>query len=166
MITDNFKDVFKTIVDEVRKEYDPTNNLKPYLQFGLYSDLIEVLKIKDNNQIGKYPLIWLVWENSNNQQRWIDPYVYSISPRVFICDLATQDDNSDERYDNVISPILNPLFDLFIQEMKYCPYIEFPALNPYRLNDLPVGQLSSDSGTFDFISAKEINFQDLLIYKN
>ena len=162
----NFKDIFKLVVDEVRKEYDPTNNLRPYFQFGLYADLIENLNIKDNNQVEKYPLIWLVWEKVNNQQQWIDPNIYSIAPRVFICDLAVQDDNTDERYDHNFDTVINPLFDLLISEMQYAPNVEFPPGYSYSMNDLPDGQLDNNSGIPDFVSAKEINFQKLFIYKN
>jgi hypothetical protein len=159
----NFKDIFKTVVDNVKPSYDPANNLQPYFQFGLYSDLIEALNIKDNNQIGKYPLIWLVWEKSDNQQQWIDPYIYSITVRVFICDLAVQDDNTDERYTNVF-PALNRIFDLLIEELRYAPDMGFKDFS-YTLNDLPACQLDGSSGIPDFISAKEVSFKNIYVYK-
>jgi hypothetical protein len=159
----NFKDLFKTVVDNVRLEYDPTNGLQPYFQFGLYSDLIEALNIKDNNQIGKYPLIWLVWEKSDNQQQWIDPCLYSISVRVFICDLAVQDDNTDERYTNVY-PALNSIFEMLNKELKYSPQMGFEKDYSYTLNDLPACQLDGSSGIPDFISAKEVNFKNIYVY--
>jgi len=162
----NFKDIFSLVVDEVRKEYDPTKGLQPYFQFGLYSDLIESLNIKDNNQIEKYPLIWLVWESANNQQQWIDPYIYTISPRVFICDLAVQDDNTDERYTHNFDTVIDPLFELLIKELMYAPNVEFPTAYNFLTNDIPDGKLDSGSGIPDFVSAKEINLKNLIIYKN
>ena len=159
-----FPDVFKAVVDQVRLEYDRSNNLLPNFMFGSYSDLVEKCKISDNNQVDKYPLVWLVWDNIDDTQKWIDPYIYSVSAHVFILTSTDQDDNTEQKFDNVFEPILYPLFYCLVEYLKYAPNVEFQAGYEYPVTEHPFW--SQGSGSFDFLSALEINFQKLTIFKD
>src|SRR5665647_998067 len=76
-----FPDVLKDVVTEVRARYDLVNNVTPYFGFGSFDDLRALVKVKDNNQIDKYPLVWLIW-NGDNQAKWFDPCAYRLSASV------------------------------------------------------------------------------------
>jgi hypothetical protein len=159
-----FPDVFKEVIDAVRLRYDLTSNLAPYFAYGTYSELLELCKIKDNNQIVKYPLVWLVWDKSENQQKWTEECLYNIAPHVFICTMTNQDYMTDDHYTNTIKPILYPIFDLLLSEMGYHKYFSLGNDFRYPVNDHPFW-LNNDAGNFDILSAIEIKFENLLMIK-
>ena len=161
----HFPKIFGEVLSEVRSEYDPANQLKPYYEYGTYLELLEACKIKDNNQEAKYPLIYLVWERGENEKRFIDPYIYTISPRVFICDFAQGDDSSDQRYTDVIETVLHPLFEILLSEMGYHPNIELGSDFRYPTTDHPFW-LNNADGSFDDLSAVEIKLENLLMLKS
>ncbi|MBE3086893.1 MAG: hypothetical protein IMZ64_11830 [Bacteroidetes bacterium] len=160
-----FPDVFKEVVDSARLSNDPANNLLPYYAYGTYLELLELCKIKDNNQIEKYPLVWLVWDNAENQQKYIEPYLYNITPRVFICSLTRTDFTSDEHYTNTLKAVLYPIFELVMSEMGYHANISLGADFRYMVNDHPFW-LNNDAGQLDVLSAIEIKFENVLMIKS
>lgn len=155
-----FPDVFKDVVTEVRARYDLTNGVQPYFGFGTYEDLREYVKVKDNNQIEKYPLVWLLW-NGDNVAKWFDPCGYNLSVSAVICDMADQDKSTEERYTN-LKAILYPISDLLIDELQYSIHID-SGFN-YSVIDHPFASNNMD-GSFDILSAIEIKLENLLIYQ-
>jgi len=160
----DFPAMLGQVVAEVRKEYDQAN-LAPYFGYGTYFELMEMCKVKDMNQQVKYPLIWLVWEAEEDKLNWIDPYIYTVAPRVYICSFAGVDDSTEQRYANVINPTLYPIFDLLIDELGYHPNIVLGSDFTYPVNDHPFW-LRNDAGAFDDLSAIEIKFENLQMFKN
>ncbi|MBV5335113.1 MAG: hypothetical protein JZU49_04835 [Sulfuricurvum sp.] len=160
----HFPKIFSEVVSEVRNEYDPTNQLQPYFEYGTYFELMEACKIKDDNQVENYPLIYLVWERGENEKKWIDPCIYTISARVFICALAERDDTSDDRYTNTIEPILYPIFDTLLSELGYHGNIELNSDFTHQVTDHPFW--TNTDGTFDDLSAIEIRLENLLMLKS
>jgi len=159
-----FPAILGEVIAEVRKEYD-ANNLSPYFGYGTYFELMEMCKVKDMNQQLKYPLIWLVWEAEEDKQSWLDPYMYKVAPSVYICDFANTDDLTDQRYINVINPVLYKIFDILISELGYHPNINIDSEFSYTAIDHPFW-LCNDAGAFDDLSAIEIKFENLLMIKN
>jgi hypothetical protein len=160
-----FPDLFKEVVEASRLRNDLTNNLHPYYCYGTYLELLELCKTKDNNQIEKYPLVWLVWDNAENTQRWIEECLYNISPRVFICTLTNRDFTTEQHYTNTLKAVLYPIFELLLSEMGY--HKNFSLLSDFRypVNDHPFW-LNNDAGQLDILSAIEIKFENLLMIKN
>lgn len=157
----DFPAIFGEVVAEVVKEY----NLNLYYEFGSYLELMEKCKIKDNNQLEKYPLIWLVWDGAmDSQQKWTDPYLYTISPKVFICHWTMKDNNTDQRYSQTINPVIYPIFDILISELGYHQNININSSFTYPVTDHPFW-LNNEAGEFDTLSAIEIKLENLLIIK-
>jgi hypothetical protein len=160
-----FPKIIGEVIDKVKAEYDPSNMNCPYYEYGTYKELLVACNIKDNNQIEKYPLIWLVWERGENEKKWIEPYIYTISPRLYICTRANIDDTSDQRFTNTIEPVLFPVFETFISELGYHPNIELNADFTYQVTEHPFW-LNATEGTFDILSAIEIKLNNLLMLKS
>lgn len=164
-MTDNFKyfpRILSEVVDQVKLQI--STRYAPVYEYGNYFELMEACQIKDINQIQKYPLIWLVWDHTENTGKWIDPYIYQCSPRVFIATLTDKDWTSKQRYSGTFEPVLSPLFDLLIEEMNYHEAIGTLKEMAYQVNDHPFW-LNNTEGSFDILSAIEIKFENLLIYK-
>jgi hypothetical protein len=159
-----FPQIFGEVVSEVRKVYDQKDSPEPRYEYGTYLELIEACKLKDSNQIEKYPLIWLVWDKDENQQKWIDPCIYSVSPRVFIIASTGADYTTAERYENTIEPILQPIFVILLNELQHHGNISHPLTFNYPSTDHPFW-LNNADGTFDCLSAIEIKFEELNLYK-
>ena len=157
-----FPRLFEEVIEEVRKEYD---SIYPLFEYGTYLELIEKCTVKDNNQQSKYPLVWLVWDQNENQQKWIEPYIYTISPRVFICSLAERDNNTEERYTAPLESVLYPIFEILLSELSYHPNIVLGSDFAYPVNDHPFW-LNNTEGNFDHLSAIEIKFENLQMFKN
>jgi len=160
-----FPDVFEEVVVAARARYDLVNNLLPYYEYGTYLELLEACQIKDNNQVAKYPLVWLVWDVNENQQRWIETNIYNISPMVFICNLTNKEYTTAERYTNTLKAILYPIFELLLSELGYHRNFELGSDFRYPVNDHPFW-LNNDVGTLDILSAIEIKFENLLMIKS
>lgn len=157
-----FPDVFKEVVDKVRLRYNQT---APFFEYGTYLELMEICQRKDNNQIAKYPLIWLVWDSKENSESWLDPCMYNISPLVFICDSSKIDDGTAERYTNTLKVTLYPIFDLLLDELGYHDNISLGSDFKHTVKDHPFW-LNETDGSFDTLSAIEIKLENLLILKN
>jgi hypothetical protein len=165
-MTTNFKHfpaLFGEVVDQVKLKYK-SSRLTPSFEYGTYFELMELCQTKDNNQQQKYPLIWLVWERGENEKKWVDDVIYSISPRVFICTFAQKDDTSAMRYENAINPVLHPMFDALIYELFYHPNMELGDDFKYNVSDHPFW-LNNADGTFDILSAIEIKFENIYTYQ-
>lgn len=160
-----FPQVFKEVVEAARLRYDLTNNLLPYFEYGTYLELLEQCQIKDNNQVAKYPLVWLVWDTNENQQKWIETHIYNISPRVFICDLTSKDYTTQQRYTNTLEAILYPIFDLLLSELGYHKNFSINSEFRYPVNDHPFW-LNNADGSLDVLAAIEIKFENLLMIKS
>jgi hypothetical protein len=158
-----FPDVFSEVVDRARLKYDPAN-LAPYYNYGTYLELLKLCKVKDNNQLQIYPLVWLVWDNNENQIKYPEPYLYTIAPRVFICDLTSQDYTTEQHYTNVLKAILYPIFEQMMVAMSYHENFSLGTDFRYLVSDHPFW-LNNDAGQLDVLSAIEIKFENVLMIK-
>lgn len=165
-----FPRVFGDVVTAVRAEYDVTNNIKPVYEFGTYDELVTVSKLKDDNDIVKYPLVWLVWDARENTESWKYLTDYSVSPRVFICVETDSNYRSEQRYSENLEGILFPIWELIKIKMRDNSNIDFlPPYNFSKNDHLYWGEsigMSKDKNIlFDTLDAIEINFNELGIYK-
>jgi len=160
-----FPQLLGEVVDMVRAEYDPTDGLLPYYSYGTYLELLERCKVMDNNQVEKYPLIWLVWDGNDNQIKWTEPYIYSYSPTVYIIGTTKDEYTTEERYENTLGLILYAIFDLLVDNITYHKNISYPDSFKYPVNDHPFW-LNNAEGTFDVLSAIQVKFEELTMYKD
>lgn len=175
-----FPRVFGDVMTAVIAEYDPVNSLKPVYEFGTYLELTKQAAIRDRNIAAgkvevKYPLVWLVWEASENTKTWTDDSKYNINPRIFICTHTNSDYRSEQRYTENFEAILYPIWDLIHKEMKQNDNIGlFTAKNfsdsehLYWGDKIGVsrdGTLKKSNVLFDTLDALEVKFNDLEIYK-
>jgi len=160
-----FAQIIGEVVASVRARANQSDPLAPYFQYGTYMELVESCQVKDNNQGSKYPLVWLVWDSSENSKKYIEPYMYAMNARVFIIHTANIDDTTDERYTAPIESILYPIFELFVDEIGYHPNISIEADYRYPVSDHAFW-LNDAEGTFDVLSAIEIKLENLLMVKS
>jgi len=157
----HFPDVFSELITAIKLRYVSDGPTISY-EYGTEAEFIAQCVIKDNNQLDKYPLVWLVWDPKENQQVYTDPCIYSIVPRVFICSLTNQDDTTVQKYEHTLKAVLYPIFDLLVDEMAYHANIELDPNFKYTVNDHPYWTNATDQFP-DFLSAIEIKFENLLI---
>jgi hypothetical protein len=159
-----FPEVFRTIVAKVADRLPSVTQQVLNFEYGTYAELLEKLVIKDNNQNPKYPLIWLSWEPTENQAKWIDPNIYTISAHIFICDFVDRDAMTEERY-AVTGQHLYSILELLYDEMQNCINIGVqPKESGYNVTDHP-SWLKNANDSFDILSALEVKYDNLLMYK-
>jgi len=158
----DFPSLFGEVIALIQNEYRP--NL-PIYEYGTYFELMQKCTQKDRNQQVKYPLIWLVWDQNENNMAWIDPYIYSISARIYLCAPVKLDDSTQQRYKNTIRPVLYPIFDLLAELIQHHPNICCGDDFKYPVKDHPFW-LNNEAGNFDNLSAIECQLQNLTIYKD
>lgn len=151
-----FPDIFADLIERVKERF----GADIVYEYGTYLELIKQCQIKDNNQISKYPLIWLVWDKDNNVQSWAEPCLYKISPRFFICTLTDQDYNTKQRYDNTLKQELYPIFDLIIDEINYYANIVQENNFAYSVTDHP---FLREDAQLDILSAIEIKLENITL---
>lgn len=94
-----------------------------YYDFGVAIEVVNRLKLKTTDPIlraKKYPLIWFLIQDSVKED--IDyrknPVRNTNEISIIICTETEKGFTSAERYDNVILPILRPIYDSFIINIK------------------------------------------------
>lgn len=162
-----FPDVFSDIVAKVRAEYDPDNNILPIFKFGSYLELVARSKIDDNNKNTKYPLIWLVWDELSNSEKWEHDQLYEVKPRIFICTPCKPDKSTTAIYasDGQMKTILYPLLAELERQIFFHDNVESYIFNSYTKNDHPHWGENYTNEMFDTLSAIEVQFDKLRIMK-
>ena len=164
-----FPYIIRDILISVRAEYD-VSNLKPYFEFGTYHELTKRIAIKDANDSGKYPLVWLVWEANESIQNWTWQYGYTVSPRLFVCNFTSSDYSSIERYEANFVNILFPIWELFKEHLKYNKFISTKGEFTFQLAEHllwgeSLGFQKNENILFDTLDSIEIKFNNLEINK-
>lgn len=91
----------------------------PYYRYGDALEIISVLSEKGNEKKGKYekyPLIILVLDIKRRQGE-SSSYPYSVPLNIVICDYTEREYHAADRKENVFDPILEPLYDLFVEKL-------------------------------------------------
>lgn len=116
-----FVDIIGDVVSNVRAEYDPIDNEKPYYMWGHYKEIAQRLDFNENsNSVLKFknwPLIVLMTdiEQSHGNNLIID---YTVNnAKLFIVNQANKNDLAYERKTKNFEPILYPIYELFISKL-------------------------------------------------
>lgn len=110
--------------------------LAPYAMYGHAREISTRLDLKTKDSIEKwekFPLIWLITdlkESSGDNYN----YLYSIDkPRFFIVNDTDKDYTSPERLTNNFKPILQPIYENFLQ-----------AILDYRIINTPTNEIENE----------------------
>lgn len=116
-----FVDVFNDWVATVRAIYDPliegVGLLKPYSYYGSITEIVNHLTIKDHVQAAKYPFICLVDDFEERHES--DASWYTVNPTIYIFNETLIEYDPQQRYDNVIKPILYVLMQHLLTAIEY-----------------------------------------------
>lgn len=169
-------DMFEDIVSQVRADYDPTNLLEPYYDYGHLISILNKLNAKDGNRVlklQKYPLIALIQDIQEDHTNDLN-IGYSFSPGIVI--LATTDKNYTEqqRYQNVLKTILYPIYELLIEKIKYYQFFDFetesngiPTYKKWDRVNWGTSTFFGNVATFfnDYLDGIEIQFDPINVYR-
>lgn len=154
--------VIGDVVARVRAKYDPTGAEKPFYMHGHPLEIVRILsEMTANGQLKfkKFPAICLFQDfDEDDNGEGIEADL-----NILIIEETKPSFEASERYQNSFTPVLYPLFDLFLSEYKKMPGIQLsPANISYTKTDrLYWGRtgLYGNSGNIanDFIDAIEIN---------
>jgi len=123
-----FVDIMSEIVAAVRAEYDTTSVPSPVFPVYIHDHPVKVanrLVERDHNKtlkFQKYPLITL-FEDFIQKDGGFE-HAYLVDCTILILDYSEKTRNSDERYEQVIKPILHPIYELLLQSIEDSKYIE------------------------------------------
>jgi len=169
-----FPRVFGDVMTAVRAIYDEANNVLPIYEFGTYLELTKVHNLKDQNNLTKYPLVWLVWEANENTENWTTTDTYDLSPRIFICTHTNSDYRSEQRYSENFEAILYPIWELIKTAMYDNVKIDLDSVKNFNKSDHLFwgdkigisrdGKLKQSNVFVDTLDAIEIKFNELIIY--
>jgi len=118
----NFVDIIGDIVTHVRHEYD-TDMAEPYYMYGHPLEIFNILAEMDQNETfkySKYPLIAL-FQDFEEQNTKNTTTVNNVTI-VIMVDTSTTF-IAPTRYETTFTPILQPIYELFIKHLKRSIYV-------------------------------------------
>jgi hypothetical protein len=167
-------DMFEEIVANVRAKYDEANNLEPYFDYGHILDILSKLTAKDDNDVNKfrkYPLICLILDQKETHGTSVN-YQYTFAPRLLIVTSTQKEYTSQDRTNNTFKPILYPIYDLLIEEVKKYKYFGFEprSLWPHDKYDRyswGASEIFGNVGVIfnDYLDGIEIISENINVYK-
>ena len=92
-------------------------SLEPFYVYGVPKEIANRLLMKDKDNVfkyQKYPLIALRLRVVEN----VESYIHNVSLNIAILDFTNKNYRAEERYENVITPILMPLYELFLNKVE------------------------------------------------
>jgi len=154
-----FVDVFMAWCASVRLEYD-ANNKEPYSYFGTVNEIVNYLNVKSDNLLDRYPMIALQDDLGLRQIKKFD--WYEVSPTIYIFNETLENYDPQQRYDNIIKPILFPIKELLTRIIE-----ESDAVSPANEADEPAFEIfkgSIDGTTIpDTVDCIKLSFSNLRI---
>jgi hypothetical protein len=157
-----FVDVFMDWCASVRSSYD-TGNVKPYSYYGSVLEIVSYLNAKSDNNLPRYPMIALA-DNEGLKQIKKDDW-YEVSPTIYIFSETQEKYDPQQRYTNVIKPILFPLKELLSEVIEHSD-----SISPANEVDEPIFEIfkgSLNGMTIpDTVDCIKLNFSNLRIKNN
>lgn len=168
----NVVNVFGSIVENVRAEYDSTNNEKPIYLHGhpleIISTLQEYSKIS-SLKLKRFPMIALFEDFKGSDEEGI--FLIKSKLNVFIITDTSSKYKASERYINSFDAVLTPIYNLLI---KYIRESDLVFTQPSKPICTPINHLywgknglyGNEGNVFtDFIDAIEIVDLDFKVFK-
>ena len=156
-------DIIKEIVESMQVDG------VPYYDHGHPIEMVNTLLEKDGNdtwKFKKYPLIYLRQDFKESMTN--DGLYTTISNLdIFILNNTSMDYTSEQRYTNVLKPILYPLFEAFIKKVSQSTKLANPVVDYDKYDRLFWGTsaaMGNEANILnDPIDAIEINLIDLKV---
>lgn len=166
--------VFSDIISNVQSRYDLTDSEKPYYHYGHLDEIARQLTLRDENQtlkFKKYPLIALFMDIE--EEKSDNPLIESvINPTLIIANRTNGMYTTAERETNVFIPILEPIYELLLDEMANSTALATTIKDviPHnKTNRYYWGSSTAEGNTEvyfnDYIDAIELNFSELMVYR-
>jgi len=117
-----FVDIIGDIVTGVRTEYD-SDFEQPFYLYGHPQDIFEILADKDKSttyKSKKYPMICL-FQDFEEETDLSGTTI--TNPTIVICTETSKEYRAKDRYDNIFTPVLQPLYVLFIKYLRESQYL-------------------------------------------
>jgi len=111
-----FVDVFEDWIVSVRALYDTVNLIQPYSYFGSITEIVNYLT-ELGTVSAKYPFVALVDDKGIKPKMMLD--WYEVNPTIYIFTETLIAYNPQERYTNVIKPILFPIMEYLKDIIEY-----------------------------------------------
>lgn len=158
-----FVDVFTDWITEVRALYDPSGLEKPYSYYGSITEIVNYLTINEQINVQKYPFVCLVddFEESHvSNESW-----YSVNPTIYIFNETLIPYDPQQRYDNVIKPILYSIMEKLLQVIEFSSSVS-QADNILSWTKKTYKGMVANQSIQDTVDCIELRFQNLLIKNN
>lgn len=141
-----FVDIIGNVVTLVRAEYDAANDEQPFYLYGHPADIFEILAEKDKSSTHKskkYPMICLFqdFEEESNKARTL-----ITGATIAIVTETKKVYRAKDRYDNIFTPVLQPIYELFIQYLRQSKYLSSDDLYNHKKTDRLYWGKSDDFG--------------------
>jgi len=166
-----FVDVFNNWVANVRIDYDPlvlgVGNIRPYSYFGSVQDIVNYLIEKSGDPITsrqKFPFVCLV-DNFKEKIDSVNTF-YEVNPTIYIFHESLENYNPQQRYTNVIKPVLYPIFDCLIRWIEYSQDISPVNDSLVYTKELFRGQIGDNVQISDTVDCLKITFDNIKIKNN
>ncbi len=135
-----FVDIIGDVVANVRLTFDPINLEKPYFLYGHPIEVFNILAEKSQSEkfkYSKYPLIALYLDYTETHR-----YTFNAISGITIAILTETkpEFSSKNRYDQTITPVLQPIYDLFMEELKKSRYVYSGDFKHTKINRLYYGK--------------------------
>jgi hypothetical protein len=91
----------------------------PYYMYGHWQEIVKILMDKENDPIykyQKYPLIVLRLDTPEEKKNGMIMHTLNIA----ILDFTDANYTAEQRYENVLKPVLYPLYESFLVHLKRC----------------------------------------------
>ena len=164
------KDMFYNIVQAIRAKpgYTAIPQL-PNFYYGYWPEVANILAIKSQNSYA-FPAIIL---HANIPDKAGADYRYSkeISPSIYIVSQTKPTYSGIDRIENIYKPILYPIYERLIQEVKNSKYFNLiengREIVPHNVSDLLYlnSEAKNQNKLNDFVDAIEVKFDSLKVYK-
>lgn len=154
------------VVDAVRLEYDKANPTpeKPYFKHGHIQEIINTLTEQDASKtykFKKYPLIALIQDlDEVDNETTIDATI-----TIFIITDTRREYKAADRYLHIFDPILSPIANLFIDELRYATGLNQLEVSIPKRDMLYLGANDNGIGN-DYLDAIKIENLKLSLLKD
>lgn len=170
-----FIDIFDEMMDNIQSEYDTINVPveTPYGMYGSRHEICQLLTEKDESQtwkFKKYPLIILY--SGQDEERGTSPlYDFEVSPLFSIVTDSSRNFRESDRYTNSVKPILDPIYELLLDEISKNPYLwqSYPEEieHTYKVwNGNPSDNKEAGLMFNDYLDGIDIQITNLRVFTN
>ena len=140
---------------DIVSDSDPTatgtyKSLEPFFMFGHRREISNLLLMKDKDKVfkyQKYPLFALRLPIIED----VEQDVHDVSLNIAILEFTSKNYRAQERYDNVITPILVPLYNEFLQKVQDSFELMDVGLPDHQKVDRPFYGVNELEGNVQYI---------------